>query len=150
MATEVGYRAMENNVQGSPLRGQAGFPLTGAGRVWGSAVRKICFLFFVFCTLSPVPCTLPCVFAQQEQIPARISLDLKGIDIIELLRILSLKMGMNIAPSKNVAGRINIYLNNLTFQDALDVILISQDLACDRQENAINVMTAEEYEKFYG
>lgn len=79
-----------------------------------------------------------------------ISLDLKGVDIVELFRILSLKMGLTIVPSKSVTGRINVFLNNLTFQDALDVILISQDLACEREENIINIMTAAEYEKLYG
>ena len=43
----------------------------------------------------------------------RISLDLKGIDIVELFRILSMKMGITIVPSKSVGGRVNIYLNNL-------------------------------------
>jgi type II secretory pathway component HofQ len=33
----------------------------------------------------------------------RISLDLKGIDIIQLLRLLSLKTGLTIVPSKNVS-----------------------------------------------
>jgi MSHA biogenesis protein MshL len=80
----------------------------------------------------------------------RISLDLKGIDIIELFRILSMKMGITIVPSKSVGGRVNIYLNNLTFEDALDVILLSQDLACEKNGNIINIMTSGEYEKLYG
>src|SRR3989338_2589687 len=80
----------------------------------------------------------------------RISLDLKGIDINELFRILSLKMGLTIIPTRSVAGRINIFLNNLTFEDALDVILVSQDLAADRQAGIINIMTAGEYERLYG
>jgi type II secretory pathway component GspD/PulD (secretin) len=80
----------------------------------------------------------------------KISLDLKGIDIGELLRILSIKMGLTIVPSKSVTGRVTIFLNNLTFEDALDVILISQDLACDKSGEMINVMTSSEYEKLYG
>jgi type II secretory pathway component GspD/PulD (secretin) len=80
----------------------------------------------------------------------KLSLDLKGIDINELFRILSLKMGMTIVPSKNVAGRVNIFLNNLTFEDALDVILISQDLASDRKGKIINIMTSADYERLYG
>lgn len=80
----------------------------------------------------------------------KISLDLKGIDVIELFRVLSIKMGITIAPTKSVTGRINIFLNNLTFDDALDVILISQDLACDTKGNIIKIMTAGEYEKLYG
>ena len=80
----------------------------------------------------------------------RISLDLKGIDINELFRLLSLKMGVTIAPSRSVTGRVNIFLNNLTFEDALDVIMISQDLACERREGIINIMTAADYERIYG
>lgn len=80
----------------------------------------------------------------------RISLDLKGIDITELLRILSLKMGLSIVPSKSVSGRVNIFLNNINFDDALDIILISQDLAAVRKGKIINIMTAAEYEKTYG
>ncbi|MDD5595507.1 MAG: secretin N-terminal domain-containing protein [Candidatus Omnitrophica bacterium] len=80
----------------------------------------------------------------------RLSLDLKGIDINELFRILSLKMGTTIVPTKSVSGRINIFLNNLSFEDALDVILISQDLASDRKGTIINIMTSGEYEKLYG
>lgn len=80
----------------------------------------------------------------------KISLDLKGIDINELLKILSLKMNLSIVPSKNVSGRVNIFLNNLSFEDALDVILISQDLASERNGDIINITTAAEYEKLYG
>ncbi len=80
----------------------------------------------------------------------RLSLDLKGIDINELFRILSLKMGVTIVPTKSVSGRINIFLNNLTFEDALDVIMVSQDLASDRKGSIINIMTSGEYEKLYG
>lgn len=80
----------------------------------------------------------------------KISLDLKGIDILELLRILSLKMGVTIVPSKSVGGRVNVFLNNLDLNDAFEVILISQDLACDKNNKIINVMTAAEYERLYG
>ena len=80
----------------------------------------------------------------------KISLDLKGIDVVELLRVLSFKMNKTIVPTKNVSGRINIFLNNLTFDDALDVIMISQDLACDKKGDIIHIMTSAEYEKLYG
>jgi type II secretory pathway component GspD/PulD (secretin) len=79
-----------------------------------------------------------------------ISLDLKGIDITELFRIFSLKMGLSIVPSKSVSGRVSIFLNNLSFNDALDIVLISQDLAAVRMGKIINIMTAAEYEKAYG
>ncbi|HNV24261.1 MAG TPA: secretin N-terminal domain-containing protein, partial [Candidatus Omnitrophota bacterium] len=80
----------------------------------------------------------------------RISLDLKGVELTELFRILSLKMGLTIFPSKSVSGRVNIFLNDLTFDDALSVILVSQDLAAERKGSIINIMTATEYERLYG
>jgi len=80
----------------------------------------------------------------------KISLDLKGIDINELFRMFSLKMGLTIVPTKKVSGRINVFLNNLTLEDALDVIVVSQDLASERDENIINIMTSNEYERLYG
>ena len=80
----------------------------------------------------------------------KISLDLKGVDVIELFRILSQKMGLTIVPTKNVSGRLNIFLNNLSFNDVLDVVLISQDLASDRKGDIINIMTSAEYERLYG
>ncbi len=80
----------------------------------------------------------------------RISLDLKGVDINELFRTLSMKMGLTIVPSKSVTGRVNIFLNNLTFESALDVILISQDLAEEQTGSIIKIMTSAEYERLYG
>lgn len=79
-----------------------------------------------------------------------ISLDLKGVDIVELLKILSLKMNVNIVPTKEVAGRVNVFLNNVTFEDALDIILISNSLAAVREKNIIAVMTVEKYTQAYG
>ncbi len=85
-----------------------------------------------------------------EDIDQKMSLDLKGIDINEFLRILSVKMGVTIVPTKSVTGRVNIFLNNLTFDNALDVVLFSQDLACEKNGKIINIMTAAEYERAYG
>ncbi|MFH0877444.1 MAG: secretin N-terminal domain-containing protein [Candidatus Omnitrophota bacterium] len=80
----------------------------------------------------------------------KISLDLKGVDIVELLKILSMKMSANIVPTKDVAGRINVFLNNVTYEDALDIILLSNSLAAVREKNIITVMTTERYQQLYG
>jgi type II secretory pathway component GspD/PulD (secretin) len=90
----------------------------------------------------PVPCTLN---AQET-----LTMDLKGIEAQELFKVLSLKTGITIVPTKSVSGRINIFLNNLTLDDALEVIMISQDLACEKNGDIINIMTSAEYEKLYG
>lgn len=122
--------------------------------------RKIALILF---------CVVPCLFvgvctlgAQEDVSPeasgetaqdvaqGRISLDLKGVDIIELLKILSVKMNVNIVPTKDVTGRVNVFLNNVTFEDALDIILISNGLAGVEDKNIITVMTTEKYTQLYG
>lgn len=80
----------------------------------------------------------------------KISLDLKNVDIGELLRIVSLKTNRTIVPSKDVSGRITIYLNNVTFNDLLDVILLTQGLALNKKDNVYYVMTEAEYKKIFG
>ncbi len=80
----------------------------------------------------------------------RISLDLKGVDIVELLKILSMKMNVNIVPTKDVAGRVNVFLNNVTFEDALDIILINNGLAAVKEKNMVTIMTLERYKNVYG
>jgi general secretion pathway protein D len=86
----------------------------------------------------------------KDAAPGRISLDLKGIDVVELFKILSLKMDVNIVPTKEVTGRVNIFLNNVTLQDALDIILINNALAAVKDNNIITVMTLEQYTQLYG
>jgi type II secretory pathway component GspD/PulD (secretin) len=80
----------------------------------------------------------------------KISLDLRGIDIIELLKVLSLKTGLTIVPQSGVKGRVSLFLNNVRFDDVLDIILITYGLACERHDNIINIMTAEQYYSLYG
>ncbi len=79
-----------------------------------------------------------------------ISLDLKGVEILELFKMLSIRTGLNIIPTKNVTGRVNLFLNKVAFEDILDIILVSYNLAAEKKGNIINVMTATEYEQAYG
>ena len=80
----------------------------------------------------------------------KISLDLKNIDIVELLRIISLKTGKTIVPSKEVTGRITVYLSNVAFNDVLDIVLLTQGLALNRKDNVYYVMSEGEYKKMFG
>ncbi len=80
----------------------------------------------------------------------KISLDLKGVDISELFKLLSTKTGITIIPSAQVSGRVTVFMNDLSFSDALDVIVTMQNLAYERKANVVKVMTLAEYEKAYG
>jgi type II secretory pathway component GspD/PulD (secretin) len=87
---------------------------------------------------------------QAEKSSDRISLDLKGVDINEFFKMLSAKSGITIITTPEVKGRVTVLMDNLSFSDALDVIITMQELAYDRKENVVKVMTAVEYEKAFG
>ena len=79
-----------------------------------------------------------------------ISLDLRSTEATDALKYLATKGGLNIAMSKNVSGRVNLFLTDVPIRDVFDLILRSNDLAYDKQGNVYNIMTEEEYRSFYG
>jgi len=112
-----------------------------------------CILILVF-LISPLGAKTDSAQENQPGLPEsandKISLDLKNVDIVELLRIVSLKTGKTIVPSKEVTGRITVYLSNVAFNDVLDIILLTQSLALNRKDNVYYVMSEAEYRKIYG
>ena len=79
-----------------------------------------------------------------------ISLDLKGVDIIDVLKIFSQKSGLNFVAGKDVAGRVTIFAKDAELWDAFDRIMESNGLAYERRGTMVNVMTAPAYEQLYG
>lgn len=79
-----------------------------------------------------------------------VSLDLRDMDIVDVLKFLSLKGNFNIAISKSIAGRVTLVMKEVLIGDALDIILRSNNLAYQRTNSIIYVMTAEEYLNTYG
>ncbi len=119
--------------------------------------------FFIF-TLMFCVFILP-AFAQQQQdevtLPAepvlpqaaavnKISLDIKGMDIVDVLKMLATRSGMNIVVGKNVTGRVTLFLKNVDIQDAFEIILLANELAYETKGGIINVMTQRDYELIYG
>ncbi|HEX9780845.1 MAG TPA: secretin N-terminal domain-containing protein [bacterium] len=80
----------------------------------------------------------------------RVSLDLRATEVTDALKYLATKGGLNIAISRNVNGRVNLFLTDVPIRDVFDLILRSNDLAYDMKGNVYNVMTAEEYQQLYG
>jgi len=81
---------------------------------------------------------------------AKLSLDIKGMDILDVLKIISMKSGLNIVAGKNVTGRVTIFLKDVDVWDALELILAANNLAYEKRGNIINVMTDRDYELLYG
>src|SRR5258706_10822224 len=59
----------------------------------------------------------------------KISLELKNVDIIEVLKLLAQKGNLNIVAGKEVRGRVTLFLEDVEIWDALRIIFESNELA---------------------
>jgi len=80
----------------------------------------------------------------------KISLSLSNIDIIEALKFFSMKTGLNIIPTSRVSGRVTLTVELAPVKDVFDIMLRSNNLAYDKRGSIYNVMTEDEYRRFYG
>jgi type IV pilus assembly protein PilQ len=85
-----------------------------------------------------------------RSIEDRISLDLRNIEVVDALKFLSTKAGMNIITTKSVAGRVTLMVEDVPIKDIFDIMLRSNNLAYDKQGEIYNVMTRDEYKVLYG
>ncbi len=129
--------------------------------------KKICNNIIVyFAIISLIFAAVPLSFAQEmapetmpeppEEIPAEppepaekvttpgnVTIDFKDADILNVLRILSIKSGVNIVAGKDVEGTVTIRLVDVPWEKALDVVLKTYGFAYEREENIIRVATVE-------
>ncbi len=87
---------------------------------------------------------------QPEGTADRISLDLKGVDILDVLKLLSQKSGLNFVAGHNVTGRVTIFANDVGVWEAFERIIDANELAYERAGNIVTVTTARDYELLYG
>lgn len=115
---------------------------------------KLKTIFVVFLFLSMVSG----VFAQAGTAPAavsadsngKISLELKGMDVVEALKMIAAKGNFNIVIGTDVQGKVTLFLKEVDVRDAFDIILLATNLAIDRRGDIIYVMSQRQYEVFYG
>jgi type IV pilus assembly protein PilQ len=74
----------------------------------------------------------------------KISLDFKDADIKNILRLISDVSGFNIITSDRVAGRVTLKLENLPWDQALDIILESNNLGKIVAGNIIRIDTQDQ------
>ncbi len=79
-----------------------------------------------------------------------VSLDLKDMDVVEVVKMLCKQNGINVVVDRNVSGRVTLLLNNVEFWEAMKAILNSRDLAYAREGNLVEVMSAPDFERVYG
>jgi len=78
------------------------------------------------------------------------TLDIKDMDINDVLKLLAAKSGLNIIAGKSITGRVTIFLQNVDVHDALTIILKANDLAYVESHGVIQIVTGEEYEQATG
>lgn len=75
----------------------------------------------------------------QEENSGNITLDFKDADIRNVLKIIALKSGINIVASPDVTGTVSVYLDNVNWEKALDVILKTYGFGYEKKGNIISV-----------
>jgi len=73
---------------------------------------------------------------------AKISLDFQNADVHNILRIIAEVSGLNVITSGAVKGKVTIKLNNVPWDQALEVILRNNGLDMIREGNIIRISTA--------
>ena len=81
--------------------------------------------------------------AEEDVCDGCVTLDFEDADIRNVLEILSYKAKVNIVPSPDVQGLVTIKLKNVTWQDALNVILKTYGYGYDQRGNVIVVTTVQ-------
>jgi len=76
-----------------------------------------------------------------------VTLDFKDADIANVLKIISLKSGVNIVATPDVIGNVTIRLVDVPWERALDVILKTYGYGYEKQGNIILVTKAENISK---
>jgi len=93
------------------------------------------------------------VAARTETLPGlskRISVDLRQIDILAVMKFLAEEGELNIVTGKNVGGRVSLSLKDVSIRDVLDIISLSYELSYVVQNGIIHVMTEADYQRLFG
>ncbi len=79
--------------------------------------------------------------ASEGERPGYVTMDFKEADINTVLRLLSLKSGVNIVAGPEVKGTVTIRLEDVPWQQALEVVLRTYGYVYERNGNIIRVTT---------
>lgn len=75
----------------------------------------------------------------------KISVDIKGMSIVDFLKFLAVEGDMNIAIAQDVVGIVNLLVNDVTINDILRTLLSTNNLAYQVQGNVIKIISSNEY-----
>ncbi len=108
------------------------------------------FVLTVFCLVPSNIIVAEDVYATAAGGGGVITLELQGVNILDVLKLLSKRSGLNIVAGKNVQGQVSLFLQEVKVMDALMTILETSELAYVEDRGIIKVITKKEYEDLYG
>lgn len=88
--------------------------------------------------------------SDDEILSQTISLDLRDMDVVDALKFLATRTGINVVTTKTVSGRVSLTVEDVLIKDVFDIMLRSNGLAYVKQGSIYYVMTETEYKAFYG
>ncbi|MBN1869062.1 MAG: type II secretion system protein GspD [Candidatus Omnitrophica bacterium] len=78
-------------------------------------------------------------------------LDLKAMEILDVLKLISQKSGLNIVAGQNIKGKVTVFLKDVEAREVLRIIVAAYGWAYVQDgENIIRIMTDKEYETIFG
>lgn len=86
----------------------------------------------------------------EKRLARKINLDVRDMNVMDVIRFLAGNGEFNVVTSAAIDGRSTLQLKNVSIKDALDIAVISNQLAYHIQNDIIQVMTAAEYAAMYG
>lgn len=93
------------------------------------------------------------VFKPAPDLPGlqeKISLELRDTNVGDVFRYLGEKSSTNVVVGPGVEGRVTLFLKDITIENALQILLLSYNLACRRHGSILYIMKEEEYAALYG
>src|SRR5262245_13932959 len=63
-----------------------------------------------------------------DKLNKTITLDLRGIQVLDVLKYISEKTGINIVASQKIDARVNLFLKDVSVGNAFEIILLSTGL----------------------
>ncbi len=117
-------------------------------------MRRYLIAFYLLMAACCVPAECLAVEEAHAQEPAptegKVTLEFQAVNILDILKLLSKRSGLNIVAGKDVQGQVSIFLQDVEVMDALATILETSDLAYVKKRGIIKVITKKDYEELYG
>lgn len=105
------------------------------------------FLPLIIYAADPPQGAAPSSAMPPQSSSGNVTIDFKDANIQDVLRILSLKSGVNIITGNDVSGTVTVRLVDVPWEKALDVILKTYGYTYDRDGSIIRVTTIENLSK---